>query len=1040
MTSPSSGVSSGNTVASSLSGNTFVPNSAVIPVQSTLGTALPINPGNGNEPSSAANFSQYLPPGVYTNPQPGPQLAVNSNIPNAVGIVGQSVGYMTFVQTVLINPDIQGVLPTVNVSTTTAGAPGQNAIQVFGTQGAPTGGTFSISYGGSTTAALPYNATVEEVQFALNGLTALAPQGFIPDVQKVTLTGAPTGGTFTLAFGGQITSSLPYNATGAQVQTALLALSSLGPALGGVSETRQVSLSGSPTGGTFSLTFGSDTTGPIAYNATSTTVANALNDLTSVTSAGGVSVTGNAGGPWAVTFDTQGPISSSLSIDPSNLTGGTSPSGTVTVTQQGALGEAPLSVTGTAGGPWTVTFGATMPGKQSTITGDTGALTGATGSLGISSAHMNANPSGGVPAVSVTHAAGHLIGVPSTGSVGSTGELDPGPFEVQFVGAQANTPQPSLTFNYENLSGGTNPSIVLAQIQTGHAPTNAVQTITVNATSGTFTLTWGTNTTSPLAYNSSATTVQSALQLPGMLGNSGCTVTGPPGGPYVVTFTGANSGIAQPLLVATPASSISPSNTQTLAQQGINVGSVVVTNPNSGVAYRLNSDYVVVNVGGTNGTSNALYAIQRVTNGSLSPGDYIQVSYNYTNPAYYSPYLFYSYRDVVQAYGQPFDLTTGAIQSGLSLAAKFAFLNGASQVVCAAVQPTVPVTGSNGTTTLTADAGDYETALGMLADQAVVAVVCADTGLQEVQVLLQAHVDQQSNSRFERRGIVGPDGTVAAVPASQRIIDAKEMDDSRIMYVSPSTFNYFSTELNQQIVLGGQYMAAALAGLTCAQSFAMPLTRKTVAGFSGVNELEQTGQMDLEASNGICVVWKNRNNIIQVRHGLSTKPDSLITREWNIIGQQDAMIYTLRAYLESDNLIGQPIYAYTMMNVMGSAEAALQQLVTNGLIVDYTSLSVQQMATNPDVLEVSFNWLPAFPLNYIVCTFSISLTSGNVTTNTGTGANTENITNAQQTAGTIGTQIASTINTANSILPTTTLGDGATGAISNTVPSPQGGN
>jgi hypothetical protein len=48
------------------------------------------------------------------------------------------------------------------------------------------------------------------------------------EVQKVTITGSPTGGSFTLTFSGQTTSAIAYNATAATVQTALQALSSIG--------------------------------------------------------------------------------------------------------------------------------------------------------------------------------------------------------------------------------------------------------------------------------------------------------------------------------------------------------------------------------------------------------------------------------------------------------------------------------------------------------------------------------------------------------------------------------------------------------------------------------------------------------------------------------------------------------------------------------------------------------------------------------------------------------------------------------------------
>jgi hypothetical protein len=46
--------------------------------------------------------------------------------------------------------------------------------------------------------------------------------------QRVTLTGAPTGGTFTLSYEGQTTATIDYDATATAVQTALVALSTIG--------------------------------------------------------------------------------------------------------------------------------------------------------------------------------------------------------------------------------------------------------------------------------------------------------------------------------------------------------------------------------------------------------------------------------------------------------------------------------------------------------------------------------------------------------------------------------------------------------------------------------------------------------------------------------------------------------------------------------------------------------------------------------------------------------------------------------------------
>jgi hypothetical protein len=47
-------------------------------------------------------------------------------------------------------------------------------------------------------------------------------------VQTITIGGTPTGGTFTLGYQGQVTVPIAYNASAANVQTALVALSTIG--------------------------------------------------------------------------------------------------------------------------------------------------------------------------------------------------------------------------------------------------------------------------------------------------------------------------------------------------------------------------------------------------------------------------------------------------------------------------------------------------------------------------------------------------------------------------------------------------------------------------------------------------------------------------------------------------------------------------------------------------------------------------------------------------------------------------------------------
>ena len=99
-----------------------------------------------------------------------------------------------------------------------------------------------------------------------------------------------------------------------------------------INEVQVVDLDGA-TAGTYTLTFGADTTGPIAYDADAATVQAALEGLASI-GAGNVNVTGVDGGPWTITF--QGALASNdvaeLTVDGSSLTDGNP---TVTTSNQG---------------------------------------------------------------------------------------------------------------------------------------------------------------------------------------------------------------------------------------------------------------------------------------------------------------------------------------------------------------------------------------------------------------------------------------------------------------------------------------------------------------------------------------------------------------------------------------------------------------------------------------------------------------------------------------------------------------------------------
>jgi hypothetical protein len=106
-------------------------------------------------------------------------------------------------------------------------------------------------------------------------------------------------------------------------------------------EVQTVTIGGGATGGTFPLTFNGQTAAGIAWNAAASAVQTALAALSTV-GAGNVAVTGSAGGPYTVTF--QGALAGTnvpqMTTSAASLTGGT-PTAAVTTATGGVTAHYP---------------------------------------------------------------------------------------------------------------------------------------------------------------------------------------------------------------------------------------------------------------------------------------------------------------------------------------------------------------------------------------------------------------------------------------------------------------------------------------------------------------------------------------------------------------------------------------------------------------------------------------------------------------------------------------------------------------------------
>lgn len=224
---------------------------------------------------------------------------------------------------------------TFTLTSKTAGKPfavsvsigsGNNEVQVVTLGGtAATGGTFTLTFNSETTTTIAYNASAATVQSALEGLASYSSGDF-------AVTGS-NGGPWTVTFTGTL--------AGTNVSLMTIDVTSL---TGAVNEVQTISSPSNPTGGTFTLKFGSQTTAPIAYNASAATIQAALILLSNIPS-GSVACSGGAlpGTPVTVTFQDELAATdvSLLVVDATSLTGVT---GSAVETQAGGSSLADKTV------------------------------------------------------------------------------------------------------------------------------------------------------------------------------------------------------------------------------------------------------------------------------------------------------------------------------------------------------------------------------------------------------------------------------------------------------------------------------------------------------------------------------------------------------------------------------------------------------------------------------------------------------------------------------------------------------------------------
>jgi len=436
--------------------------------------------------------------------------------------------------------------------------------------------------------------------------------------QTITYVSGAAGETFQLSFEDEITSELAYDDTGATIETAFEALSTVGVGNGtitggaggpwtlewtgtkagatqeavvasniGIDEVQTATYIGDAATDTYYLTWGGNDTVELAIDDNNAAILAALEGLDGIES-GDVVLSGGAapGTPVVITFAEN---LANTDVGAITGTGGTNEVQTITITDDIAgdsfavshggqtsadiaydataatvqteleamtsIAVGDVVVTGADGGPYTLTWGGAVANS------DVAEVTGVAGTDEVQTVTLPADaPTGGTwsmdwdsegPTAVAWNASAATIqtalegyGTPVPGDILVTGAAG-GPYTFTYAANLANSVQPDITADGDLLSGRPT---VLETTQEAVAGVDEVQTVSIPAaaTGGTFTLTFDAVETGNIAYNADGAAVDAALEAIVPIGAGDVAVTGPAGGPWVVTFETLLAAAPQP--------------------------------------------------------------------------------------------------------------------------------------------------------------------------------------------------------------------------------------------------------------------------------------------------------------------------------------------------------------------------------------------------------------------------------------------------------------------------------------------------------------
>jgi hypothetical protein len=346
-------------------------------------------------------------------------------------------------------------------------------------------------------------------------------------------------------------------------------------------------------------------------------------------------------------------------------------------------------------------------------------------------------------------------------------------------------------------------------------------------------------------------------------------------------------------------------------------------------------------------------------------GDVYYISYQYGKTDL-SPALFRDLKTIQMNFGPP----TPAYP--LSLAASLALLNG---TVIIGLSQVLTVPGQS-----QASDASYTAAIDVLRSN-ISGTVKADiitplTNDPTVFTYLNQHCIFMSSPRQqgERMGVVGV--AVGTTPTGVALI-AQGLGSELMIVVYPDSFIITVTDANNnstEQLIDGSFCAAALAGSTCnpAIDVATPLTRRSIIGFTSLGTTLDPTTANQVAVSGVTIIDQVTSGL-RIRQGLTTNLATVITRTPSVTLTIQYVQQTMRNTL--DPFIGNKLVNSTVTNINNQVTGMFGQLIDAQIVQSVTGISVAPSTTDPTIVNVEAIYVPVFPLEYIVATLQIQVST-----------------------------------------------------------------